>query len=750
MHQLKRLFCIIIGISFLGMPLQAADQTGSILDMVAGAALENVTILKNVVIDVPANPHGGAVELLATVVVHDKAKEKPLPTILTATAYRHEFVNMMSSMLANFEYNIVVVDVRGSGSSGGVWQLLDLAEQHDLAYIIDHWIPKQPWSDKQVGMFGGSYMAITQLQAAGLIERDSDGNPKHLKAIFPMAQVADTYKDMIGQGGNVHVSFTAVWLVMTDVLAMLPPSDLQGGRESAQQIWQDHIEHTPDVFGNIFNPELQYDGPWFDQKSPMIYWPVKPAGGWGFPEGDKAIPASLPAFTMGSWFDIFTVGTINNYVYGLSRHSNADKVLIMGEGYHIDAAGMGMGIPSILSGELPARWFDWKIKGKGEPFMVEYPVILYVMGENKWRAERDWPVSRAIDKKLYLSKNTPSPIDGDLFTDPSNPQGNIICGLIDVAPLALASENDNPVMVHDPRRLHGKTSRSTVRWLGGMTTMLGGDEMAGEDEREDEIGIPTFTTEPLAEDLEIVGPATLTFWARTDFGLPAEIFNLLYDGSTGWMNELISGMFDVESNLFEEQMKERTVQWVAEINDVFPDGRARNVASGCLRASHRPYDDKDPHEVDSSYVPFDPFYNKPDITPSPINEGELYKYVLEFWPTCNIFKAGHRVRVSLTGSDFPHLIPVMTPSSSEIVIDVDHPAVLDFKTTDNSVGEGDNWLWLPDEGFSRGEQQFDSFNDYLLSHNDAKGGVVAAEGQLKASLLPDDSEESSCFISLIK
>jgi hypothetical protein len=35
---------------------------------------------------------------------------------------------------------------------------------------------------------------------------------------------------------------------------------------------------------------------------------------------------------------------------------------------------------SVLTSQLAARWFDWKIKGINDPVMEDYPVLLYVMG----------------------------------------------------------------------------------------------------------------------------------------------------------------------------------------------------------------------------------------------------------------------------------------------------------------------------------------------------------------------------------
>jgi len=49
----------------------------------------------------------------------------------------------------------------GSGSSEGGWGTRSAREIDDVAWIIDHWIPEQPWSSGKVGMYGPSYMGIT-------------------------------------------------------------------------------------------------------------------------------------------------------------------------------------------------------------------------------------------------------------------------------------------------------------------------------------------------------------------------------------------------------------------------------------------------------------------------------------------------------------------------------------------------------------------------------------------------------------
>ena len=71
----------------------------------------------------------------------------------------------------------------------------------------------------------------------------------------------------------------------------------------------------------------------------------------------------------------------------------------------------------------------------------------------------------------------------------------------------------------------------------------------------------------------------------------------------------------------------------------------------------------------------------------------LYQYVIEIWPATNVFKKGHRIRLTISGSDFPHLFPILRPSKNTIVIDETHQAKLDFKVA-NKTGEGTQWKWI--------------------------------------------------------
>jgi len=71
--------------------------------------------------------------------------------------------------------------------------------------------------------------------------------------------------------------------------------------------------------------------------------------------------------------------------------------------------------------------------------------------------------------------------------------------------------------------------------------------------------------------------------------------------------------------------------WVVRLCDVWPDGRSLSVCDGILRARYR----------DSL------------TSPTLLTPGEVYRFEVDLWSTAQVFKAGHRVRVHVTSSDFP-------------------------------------------------------------------------------------------------
>ena len=60
--------------------------------------------------------------------------------------------------------------------------------------------------------------------------------------------------------------------------------------------------------------------------------------------------------------------------------------------------------------EEDLRWFDYWLKGIDTGIMDEPPIRIFVMGENVWRFEHEWPLARTVFTPLLLAQHRDEPI----------------------------------------------------------------------------------------------------------------------------------------------------------------------------------------------------------------------------------------------------------------------------------------------------------------------------------------------------
>jgi len=82
--------------------------------------------------------------------------------------------------------------------------------------------------------------------------------------------------------------------------------------------------------------------------------------------------------------------------------------------------------------------------------------------------------------------------------------------------------------------------------------------------------------------------------------------------------------------------------WFVTLGDEAPDGRTRQLTNGWLRASHRALDT-------ARSRPWQPFH--PHDAAEPLVPGEPTAFSIEVWPTSNVFRPGHRLRLEIASCD---------------------------------------------------------------------------------------------------
>ena len=127
----------------------------------------------------------------------------PFPTVVEYSGYatadpnNPQPVSLLASALG---YATVGVNMRGSGCSGGVFDLFDLPTTAD-GYDIVEAVAAQPWvQNGKVGLIGISFSGISQLFVGG-------AQPPHLMAMAPLSVIADIYRSPGFPGGMFNSGF---------------------------------------------------------------------------------------------------------------------------------------------------------------------------------------------------------------------------------------------------------------------------------------------------------------------------------------------------------------------------------------------------------------------------------------------------------------------------------------------------------------------------------------------------------------
>lgn len=239
--------------------------------------------------------------------------------------------------------------------------------------------------------------------------------------------------------------------------------------------------------------------------------------------------------------------------------------------------------------EQLVRWYDYWLKGIDNGIMNEPPVRIFIRNGAGYRDEQEWPLKRAKPRNLYLAPG---------------PSG------------AVESLNDGKLSWEAPKAGVKPTSYTypDPDWtFPGTGSAVRGKTGLLHTTRK----ILTFTSDPIAEDFEVTGPVVLNLFAS----------------STSTETQFIAKIYDQPPLAPELAAAIKMV-------DVAPP--AQLVTEGWLKASHRALDP-------ARSTPTSPYHSHAKA--EPLEPGKVYPFQIEIWPTCWVFKQGHRIRVELMAFD---------------------------------------------------------------------------------------------------
>jgi len=448
------------------------------------------------------------------------------PVLLTRTPYNKDNVASFGQKGALRGFIVVVQDVRGRFASEGEWYPF----KHEIedGYDTVEWAAVLPHANGKVGMFSGSYVGATQMLAA-------IGHPPHLAGICPVVTASNYHENWTYQGGAFEQWFNESWTssLAQDTLSRAIRRETNALVGSAvlplNQYPVFNIKEARDGAG-LTAALAPYFLDWLNHPLYDDYWKQ-----WSIEEQYASI--QVPSLTITAWYDIFQGGSIRNYMGLKSQAGNegarkGQRLLVTigghsGNGRKIGAVDFGPAAAEYDENAVTLDWYDYLFLGKQNQFASDKPVRIFVMGENKWRDEAEWPLARAKSTNYYLhSAGKANSAAGD--------------GLISTA-TARAAAVDR--LVYDPA--------NPVPTVGGPLCCDPGHLPSGpRDQREVEArqDVLVYSTPALEKDVEVTGPVTLDLFASSS---------------------------DVDTD------------FTAKLVDVAPDGIAQNLTEGILRARFR-------------------------------------------------------------------------------------------------------------------------------------------------------------------
>ena len=427
----------------------------------------------------------------------------PFPVLLQRTPYDKTgplSTGMLDPMrAAKNGYAVVIQDTRGRFTSGGEFNCF--WDDIDDGYDTVEWAASLPWSTGKVGMYGESYVGATQWLAT--LRR-----PPHLTAIFPLKTASNYHEGWTYQGGAFELGFNTSWTLGSLTLANLQKLALLRNipEERRHQLVQavDSMESTFAFLPVNGLPQLKdglasYFYDWLAHPDYDDYWK-----GISIEEHHSLI--DVPAYNMGSWYDIFLGGTIRNYLgmreKGATEDAKRGQKLLLGPWHHSGKGslvgshyfGLAADALAIDLDGIQLRWFDHWLKGIDNGIMDEPPVRIFVMGDDVWRYEQEWPLARAQAVNYYLhSQGRANSLNGDgvLSTDApgEEPVDVFLYNPGDPVPTKGGPLCCNPYFM-----ANGAFDQQEVEARGDVLV---------------------YSTPPLEREVEATGPITITVWAST-------------------------------------------------------------------------------------------------------------------------------------------------------------------------------------------------------------------------------------------
>jgi uncharacterized protein len=528
-----------------------------------------------------------------------------LPAILRRTPYSKETNTEIAKYFASRGYAVVFEDTRGRFKSEGIWHML--TDDGKDGYDTCEWITGQPWSNGRIGTFGVSYEGGTQHALA--MEK-----PSGLVTVIPTDAMSNLGYQSMRNAGAFELRF---WNWIYNWTA-------SGSRESRDP-------GTKAIFDEMSNNRKFYlmNLPLRRGTTPLKLAPeyedwlieaMRHGGNDSFWKQNDIIDypglyKDMPVYLIGGWYDSWGGNTSANYMV-LSKVIKGPVYLIMGPWIHgmqtsSSHGQVSFGKDAAIPDQLAwwREWFDKWLKdtdnsvGKAAPFSSK--VRIFVMGSGDGKKDADGKLNHGG----FWRDEQEWPLARTQYTRYYLHTNGLLSKELP------KEKKSSTTYLFDPNNpvptIGGNISSGNSLMLQGALDQRGGPEIWNWQQpiplsaRRD---ILVFQTDPLEQDTEVTGEIAVTLWAS----------------SSALDTDFTAKLIDVYPPSAD-----------------FPGGFDLNLEDGIIRARFR-----DTLKEEHLMIP-----------------GQIYKFTIKLYPTSNIFKKGHRIRVDISSSNFPRFD--VNPNSGE-------------------------------------------------------------------------------------
>jgi putative CocE/NonD family hydrolase len=521
-------------------------------------------------------------------------------------------------------YIFAVQDCRGRFNSEGEFYIY--RDESLDGFDTVEWLARQPWSNGKVGTMGTSYMGWVQ---SALAIQD----PPHLKSMFPNESIFNAGLHSVRHSGAMEMRWIA-WAFNQAADSKESSQDPKLAKALLEASFDKLITRWPIKKGKTPLSLIPgYERFAFDLLTNSNYnqfWRRKGRSWMGDVEEYIDDHSDVPMYYSGAWYDSYSRSTTELYEK-MSKAKKGPVKLIMGPWTHGDSdviartysGDVDFGSEAAIAyNDLRLKWFDQTLKGVKTGILEEPPVKIFVMGGGngrknvngrlshggKWRYEHEWPLSRTQYTKYYLQKDgllqreipKERKSSTSFIYDPSDPVptiGGNLSSLVYILPKPDGYEALNSMTNQEIKTVLSKP----LSKIGAQNQVETSDVYGAKSpylplsSRHD---VQVFQTPLLEHDLEVTGPLEVNLWASSsavDTDFTAKLIDV-YPPSTD-----------------------------------YPNGYAMNISDSIIRARYR----------DS--------FEKAEL----MKIGTIYKFKINPYPTSNLFKKGHKIRLDISSSNWP-------------------------------------------------------------------------------------------------